>query len=92
MSWPKRLKKQLSRFSMPWAASASPRPSAVSSRMPWGSSVMPTPSSSHLRRALVDAAGDAALVQGEREGEPADAAADDHDVHGFRGRSGVGGV
>src|SRR6185369_11975033 len=45
MSWPKRLKKQLSRFSMPWRASVSPRPSAVSSRMPCGSSVMPTPSS-----------------------------------------------
>ena len=37
----------------------------------------------HLRRALVHAAGDAALVQGEREGEPADAAADDRDVHVF---------
>ena len=35
----------------------------------------------HLRRALVHAAGDAALVQGEREREPADAAADDRDVH-----------
>src|SRR5215469_4130217 len=45
MSWPKRLKKQLSRFSMPWRASVSPRPSAVSSRMACGSSVMPTPNS-----------------------------------------------
>src|SRR5215475_8794319 len=45
MSWPKRLKKQLSRFSMPWLASASPRPRAVSSRMAWGRRVMPTPSS-----------------------------------------------
>src|SRR5262252_186689 len=45
MSWPKRLKKQLSRFSMPWLASASPSPRAVSSRMAWGRRVMPTPSS-----------------------------------------------
>jgi hypothetical protein len=37
----------------------------------------------HLRRALVHAAGDAAQVQGEREREPADTAADDHDVHVF---------
>ena len=36
---------------------------------------------SHLGGALVDAAGDAALMQREREGEPADAAADDRDVH-----------
>src|SRR4029077_11305172 len=45
MSWPKRLKKQLSAFSIPAASSASPRPSAVSSRMACGNSVMPTPSS-----------------------------------------------
>jgi hypothetical protein len=37
----------------------------------------------HLGRALVHSAGDAALVQREREGEPADAAADDRDVHAF---------
>ncbi len=34
----------------------------------------------HLRRALVDAARDAARVQGEREREPANAAADDGDL------------
>src|SRR3954467_414483 len=45
MSWPKRLKKQLSAFSMPALSNSSPRPSAVNSRMPCGSSVRPTPSS-----------------------------------------------
>ena len=35
----------------------------------------------HLGRALVHPAGDPALVQREREGQPADAAADDGDVH-----------
>jgi len=50
--------------------------------MPWGSSVMPTPSS-FTSGALSYAAGNAAQVQGEREREPADAAADDRDVHVF---------
>src|SRR5215471_8792173 len=45
MSWPKRLKKQLSLFSMPCRARVSPRPSALSSRMACGRRVMPTPSS-----------------------------------------------
>src|SRR5260221_5767135 len=45
MSWPKRLKKTLSSFSMATARSRSSSPSAQSSRIPWGSSVMPTPSS-----------------------------------------------
>src|SRR5262245_59748072 len=45
MSWPKRLKKQLSRLSMPAASTSSATPSAVNSRMACGSSVIPTPSS-----------------------------------------------
>ena len=39
----------------------------------------------HLRRALVDRAGDAAPMQVEREREPGDAAADDRDLGGLCG-------
>src|SRR5665213_1226042 len=43
MSWPKRLKKQLSTLTMPCRSNSAPMPSSVNSRMAWGNSVMPTP-------------------------------------------------
>jgi hypothetical protein len=92
MSWPKRLKKQLSRFSIPWLASVL----AEAERGELAHRVREQRDAdsqlTHLRRALVDATGDAVLAQGKREGEPADAAADDRDVHGPRSLPVVGGV
>jgi hypothetical protein len=86
------LKKQLSRFSMPWRASASPRPSARQLTHRVREQGDADAQLAHLRRALVDATGDAVLLQGKREGEPADAAADDRDVHGPRSLPVVAGV
>ena len=81
MSWPKRLKKQLSRFSMPAAISSLSTPSAVNSRIACGNKRDADAELGHLRRPLIDIAGDAALLQVQRQRQPANAAADDRDFH-----------